>query len=70
MLEYKEVDMKHSDNIFGFTKRRCEVSDKSRKRKLTPSHSPSVIRSLQAIIFDMNGAFNYNIMEDVTTDIL
>ena len=55
--------MKHSDNIFGFTKRRWEVSDESWKRRLKPSHSPSVIKSQQAIIFDMNGAFNYNIME-------
>ena len=62
--------MKHSDNTFGFTKRRCEVSDESWKRRLKPSHSPSVIKSQQAIIFDMNGAFNYNVIEDVTAEVL
>ena len=38
-----------SDNISGFTQRRCEVSDESRERILTLSHSPSVIKPSQAM---------------------
>ena len=40
---------KVSGNIFGFTQRRCEVSDESRERILTLSHSPSVIKPSQAM---------------------
>ena len=40
---------KPSGNIFGFTQRRCEVSDESRERILTLSHSPSVIKPSQAM---------------------
>ena len=40
---------KPSGNIFSFTQRRCEVSDESRERILTLSHSPSVIKPSQAM---------------------
>ena len=40
---------KPSGNIFGFTQRRCEVSDESRERIPTLSHSPSVIKPSQAM---------------------